>query len=163
MPDQASSTSFKIIRSPQNLLAGIGLLVVSLAGLEQARHLDIGSLRLLGPGMLPTALSLALGALAIGFVVAAFLRDGDALSGWSWRGPILLCVAAAGFAITIRTPGLAVAGPIVATLSGCAARDVRPLELFSFSVLGTLFCIVLFKIGLGLPIPVLTIPGVVYW
>lgn len=155
--------SVKIIRSPQNFLAGVGILLVSLAGLQQSLQLETGSLRSFGPGMLPTALSLGLAVLAVVLVVSAFLQKGEALLQWSWRGPMLLCMATAGFALTIRTPGLAVAGPLVAILSGCAARDVKPLELFIFSICGTMFCIVLFKIVLGLPIPVLTIPGVVYW
>ncbi|TKV70799.1 tripartite tricarboxylate transporter TctB family protein [Rhizobium sp. AU243] len=151
------------LRSPQNLLAGIGLLVLAMAGLHQSFQLDIGFLRAVGPGLLPIGLSILLAIIGIGLVAVAFIRSGEPLSGWSWRGPIFLCLAAIAFAMTIRTPGLAVAGPLVALLSGSAARDVRPRELAIFTVLGTAGCVALFKIMLGLPIPVLTIPGVFYW
>ncbi|WP_085026364.1 tripartite tricarboxylate transporter TctB family protein [Ensifer aridi] len=163
MHNRQRSPNERIVRSPQHFLAGLGLIACSAVGLQQASMLGLGTLRAMGPGMLPTATSALIGIIGIALVIAAFLQAGEALSGWSWRGPIFMCLAVAAFALTIRSAGLAVAGPLVGILGGAAARDVRPTETAIFAVCATLFCIGLFRLLLGLPIPVLVIPGVIYW
>ena len=61
------------------------------------------------------------------------------------------------FALLIRTAGLAIAGP-ASMLFGCfATNEVRWMEAVIFSAVMTAFCILLFKVVLGLPIPVLLI------
>jgi putative tricarboxylic transport membrane protein len=63
------------------------------------------------------------------------------------------------FGLTIRSPGLLVAGPLVVLIGGAASPEVRPRELAVFAALVTAFCIGLFRYALGLPIPVLHLPG----
>ena len=46
-------------------------------------------------------------------------------------------------------------------MSGAASPETRPVELVVFAVVMTAFCIGLFRYALGLPIPVLILPGVV--
>ena len=63
------------------------------------------------------------------------------------------------FALTIRSVGLALAGPLVMLLAGAASPDARWRELTVFAVVITLACVGLFRFALGLPIPVLIFPG----
>jgi putative tricarboxylic transport membrane protein len=97
----------------------------------------------------------------VGLVAAALLRPGPPLGRWPLRGPVFVSLAIVAFAITIRTAGLAVAGPLVVVVSGAASPESRPRELVLFAVLITAFCVGLFRYVLGLAIPVLVIPGVV--
>ncbi len=46
-------------------------------------------------------------------------------------------------------------------MSGAASPETRPVELVIFAAILTAACIGLFRFALGLPIPVLIIPGVV--
>jgi ferredoxin-NADP reductase len=54
---------------------------------------------------------------------------------------------------------LAVAGPLVVFVGGAAAPDFRWRELVVFAVVVTAGCVALFRYALGLPIPVLVVPG----
>jgi putative tricarboxylic transport membrane protein len=93
--------------------------------------------------------------------VLSFLKAGEPLGRWPLRGPVLVLLAVVAFALTIRTPGLLVAGPLVVLVGGAASPESRPRELLIFAVVITLACAGLFRYALHLPIPVLVIPGVV--
>jgi putative tricarboxylic transport membrane protein len=111
--------------------------------------------------MLPRALAWAVGAAGLLLVAMSFLRPGPALGRWSVRGPVLVCLGVIAFALSIRTVGLVVAGPLVAVIGGAASRDARPRELVVFAVVVTAFCVGLFRYALHLPIPILILPGIV--
>ncbi|BDG03892.1 tripartite tricarboxylate transporter TctB family protein [Anaeromyxobacter oryzae] len=149
------------IGAPQNLAAGFTLLVVAAIALWAGAGLDAGRLRAMGPGMLPRALALLVGGAGALLVGSAFVKEGEPIGRWRLRGPLLVTIAILAFAATIRTAGLAVAGPLVVVIGGAAAPDARPRELAVFAVLLTALCVGLFRYALGLPIPVLRLPGIV--
>lgn len=78
------------------------------------------------------------------------------------RGPIFVVGGLIAFALTVRSVGLIVAGPLLAFISGSASSETRVKELLIFAFAMTALCIVLFKYALKLPMPVLIIPGVIY-
>ncbi len=78
------------------------------------------------------------------------------------RGPIFVVGGLLAFALTVRTVGLVLAGPLLAVISGAASSETRLKELLIFAVAITAVCIVMFKYALKLPMPVLIIPGVIY-
>jgi putative tricarboxylic transport membrane protein len=149
------------LRDPQNLAAGLALLALAGFALWASAELDAGTLRAIGPGLMPRAVAVLIAIAGAGLVVAAFVRAGEALGRWSWRGPLLITLAVLAFAATIRSPGLVVAGPLVAVVGGAASRETRPRELAIFAVVVTAGCVLLFRYALRLPIPVLVLPGVV--
>jgi hypothetical protein len=63
------------------------------------------------------------------------------------------------FALTIRTFGFLVAGPLTMMLVGYGTTEARKIELIVFSLAMTVFCLVLFVTILDQAIPVLIIPG----
>jgi putative tricarboxylic transport membrane protein len=145
------------LRNPQDAAAGLFLTAVAAFALWQSSDLELGTLRSMGAGMLPTSLAALVGALGLLIIALAFVHDGPALERWRLRGPIFILGSVVIFALLIRTTGLAIAGP-VSMLIGCFATDeVRWKEAVIFAVAMTAFCIVLFKVVLGLPIPVLTL------
>lgn len=145
------------VRNPQDAAAGLFLVAVAAFALWQASKLDMGTLRSMGAGMLPISLAVLVGLLGLVMIGLAFFQDGPALERWHLRGPIFILGSVVIFALLIRTVGLAIAGP-VSMLFGCfATNEVRWIEAVIFSVVMTAFCIVLFKVVLGLPIPVLLI------
>ena len=60
------------------------------------------------------------------------------------------------FAFTIRSLGLAIAGPLAVFIGAFASPEARVKEAAIFSVILTGACILLFKFFLRLPIPVAT-------
>ena len=158
--DPASPTASmprRVVRAPRELAAGISLSVLAAFALWACANLETGELATVGPGMLPRAVAVLLGLAGLGFVAISFLRDGEALERWSFRGPLLVTLGVIGFALTIRTVGLAVAGPVVVLVGGAASSEARLKELVVFAILATLFSILLFRYALSLPIPILTL------
>lgn len=150
-----------VIRSPQDLVAGITLVAVALFALWASSNLSQGRLGAMGPAMMPRATAVLIGLLGILIAGTALVARGPALAHWPLRGPFFVCLGLLAFAFTIRSVGLVVAGPLVAIVSGAASPDTRFKELLVFGIAVTAFSIVLFKYLLNLPIPVLIIPGVI--
>jgi putative tricarboxylic transport membrane protein len=149
----------RLIRAPRDFLAGASLLALALLALWAGAGLEAGTLRAMGPGMLPRALAIAVGAAGLAIAALSLVADGEALGRWPLRGPLFVSLAIVGFALTIRTVGLAVAGPLVVVVSGAASAESRPRELVVFALVLTAFCVGLFRFALSLPIPVLVVPG----
>jgi putative tricarboxylic transport membrane protein len=160
-PPAAPAPAPARVRLSKDLLAGLTLVAVALFALFAGRDLEMGTLRAVGPGALPRGLALIVLAGGLGFTVAALIRGGEPLGRWPLRGAIFITLALVAFAVTIRSVGLAVAGPAVVLVSGAATPETRPMELTIFALVLTAACIGLFRFALGLPIPVLTIPGLV--
>jgi hypothetical protein len=146
----------------KNLLAGVSLVVLGAFALWASASLDAGTRRAVGPGAMPRAVALIILAGGIVLAIAALVKRGEPLGRWPLRGPIFIFLGIAAFAFTIRSVGLALAGPMVVLVSGAASPETKPVELVIFALVMTAFCIGLFKFALGLPIPVLIIPGVIY-
>lgn len=151
------------IRSQQDLAAGLFIMALGALAIFLSWDLPMGSLRQIGAGMLPKAIAticIGLGAL---LALSSLRYNGEKLSGWSWRGVIFVLGGAVLFGLTIRgfdigpikVPqlGLIVSGPLVVLVSGLAAEDKKWKELIIFASVMTVFCALLFKYALGLPIP----------
>ncbi len=156
---EVSPTPAGRLRAPQDLLAGGSLVALAAFALWAGRDLDAGRLGAMGPGFLPRVLAILLGLCGVGLVTWAFLRRGEALQRWSLRPAFFVVLGVVAFALTIRSPGLAVAGPLVVLVSGAASPETRPRELVLFALVLTAACILLFRFLLHLPIPILRLGG----
>lgn len=149
------------IRSPRDFLAGASLVALAAFALWAGAPLDAGTLRVLGPGMLPRAVAACVGVAGLAIVAFSLVKGDAPLGRWPLRGPVFVSLAVLAFALTIRTAGLAVAGPLVVIVGGAASAESRPRELVVFALVMTALCIGLFRYALSLPIPVLIVPGLV--
>ncbi|HET8540890.1 MAG TPA: tripartite tricarboxylate transporter TctB family protein [Anaeromyxobacter sp.] len=161
MPMESAAPGRATIRSPRDFVAGASLVALAVCALAATADLATGTMRGLGPGMLPRSVAVAVGAVGLAVAALSLVKDGPSLGRWPLRGPVFVSLAVVAFALTIRTVGLAVAGPLVVLVSGAASAESRPRELALFALVMTAFCVGLFRYALGLPIPVLVIPGVV--
>jgi len=147
------------IRGPQNCVSGLALIALSLFAVYLVSDLPQGTLRAMGPAMLPRWLAIGVGLCGVILTVLGLMRDGDGLETWTFRGPLFVALGIVAFALTIRLFGLVVAGPLALLIGGFASPDTRPKELVVFAVLMTAFCIGLFRYALNQPMPILIIPG----
>ena len=118
------------IRSPQGLVAGLTLIALAALALWLTSDLDQGTLRSMGPALLPDWLAIGVGLCGLVLVGMSFTSDGQGLDRWSLRGPVLVILAIVAFAVTIRPfslgavslpgLGLAVAGPLAIIIGGYA-------------------------------------------
>jgi hypothetical protein len=141
------------LKSPQDFAAGLFLLAVAGVGYFGAWDLKTGTLGGMGPGLLPKVVAVLVAVFGVLLTVEAFLTEGHPLQRWSWRGPVFVLGAGVVFALTIRDWGLVVAGPLAVLLAACADKGVRAVEIVVFAIVLTVFCTVLFRFLLRLPIP----------
>ncbi|MBM6596819.1 tripartite tricarboxylate transporter TctB family protein, partial [Microvirga pudoricolor] len=148
----------------QSIAGGFLLLGLSGLALYLTRDLSQGSLRSMGPAMLPDWLAYAVGLCGLALLAGGLLKPGHALEAWSLRGPALVILAILAFAVTIRPfslgsltlPGLGLvaAGPLAIVIGGYATPEVRLRDLVILALTLTPFCMVLFGDLLNLPIPI---------
>jgi putative tricarboxylic transport membrane protein len=150
----------------KDLTAGFFLLAVGGLVSFQGASLEVGTLRQIGPGMLPRGLAVLLGLLGIALMLKGYLErpapalavaDGPRVDWWrrpSLRGPVCLFAAVCVFGLSVRTLGFIFAGPLVVLLASLASAETRWFESILFAGAMTVFCFLLFKQLLSLPIPV---------
>ncbi|OJY00489.1 MAG: hypothetical protein BGP04_23320 [Rhizobiales bacterium 62-17] len=147
-------TSGNTYNVPQDLCGGIFLFLIAVFFAWKAWPLPLGSLRAMGPGMLPMTIAAMVG---VGGLILALngLRKGSLLQEkWHLRGPFFVLGGIVLFGLLIRTAGLAVAGPVSMVFASLATSEFRLKEAVIFAVCMTAACILLFKYLLGLPIPI---------
>ena len=138
----------------QDYAAGMFLVVLAAVGIMGTLTLNFQTSTGVGPGMMPRATGLLVGAFGIMLIINGLFAKGDGLDRWSIRGIVFVLGSALLFAWTIRPLGLIVAGPLAVMFSAFADRDTKWLEVMIFAVIMTFACIGLFSYGLKLPIPI---------
>jgi putative tricarboxylic transport membrane protein len=118
----------RAIRSPQNFIAGAALVGLAAIAIWACADLGEGRFYAVGPALLPRAVATLLALIGAGLIARALIKEGEALGRWSLRGPLFIFIAVVAFALSIRTVGLAVAGPVVAVISGAASPETKPRE-----------------------------------
>lgn len=142
------------IKSPQDFAGGLFLIALAGVALWASGKLDMGTLRSIGPGMLPRATATVVAGFGALLVVMSFLSPGASLDRWHLRGPVFVLGAALLFAWTVRPLGLIIAGPLALLFASFADKETRLVEVVIFAVVMTAFCIGLFGYLLNLPIPI---------
>ena len=143
-----------MLKSPQDFAGGLFLLALAAIGILGTLNLNFHTTTGVGPGMMPRATGLIVGALGLVMIINSFFLRGERLTAWSLRGMMFVLGAALVFAWTVRPLGLIIAGPLAVIISAFADRGTRWIEVIIFAFLMTFACIALFSYGLKLPIPI---------
>ena len=138
----------------RDMLAGAIFIAIGLAFLIGAMGLERGTAFRMGPGYFPLVLAGLL--ILIGAAIAIqTLREQEIavhMHAVPWRGLILIVAAPVLFGLTVRGLGLLPAIAIVAFISSFASRRMRVPLAAAITVILTAFCVLVFNVGLGLPI-----------
>jgi|TARA_R110002126_G_scaffold86592_1_gene209084 hypothetical protein len=127
------------------------LLALGLAIAWTGAGYGVGTLRRLGPGLLPLWLGAALAGLSgLALFGAVLSRRGDVAL--DVRGMVWLSVGFNGFALLLETTGLLPAALLIVLCVGVGNRDVKPLRDLGTAVGLSLFGYLLFYQLLGIPI-----------
>jgi hypothetical protein len=152
------------IAAPQDFAGGLFLIAIGLLAYWASSNLGMGTLRAMGPGMLPKSLAVIVAGVGVILLLTSLKVEGPELDAWSIRGLIFVLLGACAFALTIRGSdlpgpvdlpaiGLIAAGPLVAIVSAFASPETRWGEVLIFAAVMTALCAAIFKYALGLPIP----------
>jgi hypothetical protein len=131
-----------------------GLLFMTVAGLFAlgTLELDLGTALRLGPGAFPLLLAGALALLGAIIVAQAFLHPAAHVTTLPWRGIVLIVLAPILFGLTVRGLGLVASIALVVAVSAFASHRVSPRLAVVLTIALTVFCVLVFKVGLGLPL-----------
>lgn len=148
----------------QSMIGGILLIAFAIFTWWVISPLTAGTMRAMGPAMMPKMLAGLLGLCGVLLVAFGLIKPDAPVEGLHLRPAILVPLGLVAFALTIRpfdlgfmvTPGLglAIAGPLAMLIGGQASPQSRVLELIPLSLVLTAFCIILFGDLLNLAIPV---------
>lgn len=131
-----------------------GLLFVAIGGwfVASALDLELGTALRMGPGYFPLILASLLIFLGLLVVVRGTRHPPVAIGSVPWRGLPLILMAPVLFGLTVRGLGFVPALVIVVLVSSFASRSMKPVTAVLVTVALTLFSIVVFSYGLGLPL-----------
>jgi len=131
-----------------------GLLFIAIAALFAfgTRDLDLGTALKLGPGAFPLLLAGVLGLLGLIIVANAFRNPATHEMTIPWRGILLIIVAPVLFGLTVRGMGLIASIALIVVVSAYASRRMSHKLAFALTIGLTVFCVLIFSIGLGLPL-----------
>lgn len=152
MPPTASSDQSRTTQFPRDIVAGMFLLAIAAFGFAGA--MDLPSIWAgVGPGLMPKLVAGLIAALGLLIMSFGFLPNAERLQRWTVRGPVFVLGSVVVFAATVRTLGLAAAGPLTWIIAALGDKDSRLFETILFAILMTALCVGLFKMVLKLPIP----------
>ncbi|HEX6827454.1 MAG TPA: tripartite tricarboxylate transporter TctB family protein, partial [Burkholderiales bacterium] len=119
------------------------------------RDYGMGTAFRMGPAYFPTVLGGALTLVGVISLVRSFLRRGEPVGAIAFR-PLLLVVAAiVATGLIVRGAGVAVALPVLVIVSAYASAKFRWGAALALAVGVTVFCVLVFLKGLGVPLPII--------
>lgn len=139
--------------NPRDAAAGAVFVAIGLAFLAGALMLDIGSALRMGPGYFPLLLSGLLVALGLVVMARSVSAGPEAIGTVPWRGLVLVLLAPVVFGATVRGLGLMLALPLTIAMAAVASRRAGLRTILALVAGLTLFCVLVFSYGLGLPLP----------
>jgi len=139
----------------QDVRAGLLFLVVGIYfGAATLMQLELGSLEQMGAGYFPLMLSIILVALGVGVLLQA-KPDEFEHAPVNWRALLLIGGAPIAFGLSVRSLGLLPALLISVAMAVLASRRMGRFEGVAIIVGVTVFCVVVFKFGVGIPYPLI--------
>jgi hypothetical protein len=140
----------------KDLGAGAVFVTFGLAFALTARTYEVGSALRMGPGFFPLVLGSILVLLGLAIGVKAFVApEHGELSIVPWRSAALVVAAILFFGFAVRGLGVAPTLLVSVLLAALAGRGVRVLPAAVIAAVLTVLSILIFIVGLNLPLPLL--------
>jgi putative tricarboxylic transport membrane protein len=144
-----------MIRSSKDFYAGLLYVFFGASAFVIARDYNMGTAFRMGPAYFPTALSVVLIVIGIASVFRAFIIRGTPVGRLALSGLLWVTASVVLFGFLVRGVGLAVALPLLVVSSASASAKFRWRPTLVMAVGITIFCVLVFLKGLGIPLPVI--------
>ncbi|MGH7929658.1 MAG: tripartite tricarboxylate transporter TctB family protein [Candidatus Binatia bacterium] len=142
------------ISSAKDFWSGLIYIFFGLAAVIIARDYGMGSPLKMGPAYFPTILGWLLVVIGAISVIRGFVIRGTPVGGFAIKGLLMVVGATLLFGFTVRGAGMAVALPILVIFSAAASSRFRLIPTLLMAAGLTLFCVMVFLKGLGVPLPI---------
>jgi hypothetical protein len=139
----------------KDFLIGIIYIAFGLSAVVIAREYSMGTALRMGPAYFPTVLGGLLILVGLISVARAYLQSGTQVGGFALKKLALITLAVGVFGLIVKGTGLIIALPVLVILSAFASNEFRWGPSFALAAGLTLFCVFVFIMGLGVPLPIL--------
>jgi putative tricarboxylic transport membrane protein len=143
------------VRNAKELCTGGIYIAFGLSAVIVALDYDMGRAVKMGPAYFPTVLGGLLILVGIISVARSFLQPGTPIGDFTFKGLTLVMVSVIVFGLIVKGMGLAIALPVLVMISAFASHQFRWVPSLSLAAGLTLFCVLVFIKGLGVPLPIL--------
>ncbi len=144
-----------IARNGKDFWAGVIYIVVGSGAWIISRDYGMGSAVKMGPAYFPTILGILLTVIGIISILRSFLKSGTPIGVIAWKGLVLIAASTILFGLIVRGAGLAIALPLLVIISALASVRFSWKSSLAEAAVITVFCILVFLKGLGVPLPIL--------
>ena len=144
-----------MVRSRKDFYAGLLYIFFGASAFLIARDYNMGTAFRMGPAYFPTVLSVVLIAIGAASVIRAFVVPGPPVGKMALSGLLWITASVVVFGFLVRGAGLAVALPLLVVSSASASAKFRWRPTIIMAVGLTVFCVLVFLKGLGIPLPVI--------
>ncbi|HEV7435237.1 MAG TPA: tripartite tricarboxylate transporter TctB family protein [Pseudorhizobium sp.] len=134
-----------------NLLCGLLFIALGMFFALQSLTLELGTAFRMGPGYFPLILACALIILGSVILVQSIRVEGEPIGHIAWRGMFFILPAPIFFGLTVRGLGFVPALFLTALIASFASGKMKPLTALILSFCLTIFSVLVFSYGLGLP------------
>lgn len=142
------------IKNLNDVMVGLVLIALSIFALVIAWPLKPGTLDAMGPGFFPRSLAFIEIGLGLAILVQGLTSEGAPFERWFPRQIFFVLASIGFFAVTIDRLGAVVAIMGTVLVSCLARRETRIVEALLVAVGMAVFVVLLFRVGLGLPLRV---------
>ena len=143
-----------MIRSTKDFWTGLLYIFFGSIAVIVARDYGMGTGVKMGPAYFPTILGGLLAGVGLVSVVRSFITPGTPIGAFAFKGLILVTVSVVLFGFIVRGVGLVVALPLLVVMSASASKRFRWRTALIMAAVLTIFCILVFVEGLGIPLPI---------
>ena len=143
-----------LIRNPKDFWAGIIYAAIGLAAIVIGRDYGMGSATKMGPAYFPTVLGALLALIGLASIIRSFLRPGEPIGVFAYKGMTLVLAATILFGVLVREAGVVISIFVLVLMSAYASVKFRWGPSIALAVGITVFCVLVFIKGLGIPLPV---------
>ena len=154
--DQPRAPRAGPIRDTKDFWAGVMCMGFALAAIVLGRKYPVGTPAEMGPGMFPMALGACLGVLGLICSVRA-MRPGkaiDRIEAIQPRPVLFVLGSIVAYGVALPKLGLVVASMLLVIISRFATPGFKWVEVTAFGAILTLGCVLVFVVGLKMPVPV---------
>ena len=144
-----------MIRSAKDFWSGLLYICLGSSAIMIARDYAMGTAVKMGPAYFPTILGALLVLIGAISVIRSFVVSGTPIGAFAFKGLSFIIVSTMIFGFLVRGAGLIVALPLLVIMSayGSTRFRWRPTIVMAFGL--TLFCVLVFIKGLGIPLPII--------
>jgi putative tricarboxylic transport membrane protein len=143
-----------MIRSSKDFWTGLIYIFFGASAILIARDYSMGTGIKMGPAYFPTILGGLLAAIGAIAVFRSFIVPGTPITAFAFKGLALVTISSLLFGFVVRGAGLAIALPLLIIISAVASTRFRWRPTLIMVAGLTIFCVLVFIKGLGIPLPV---------